>query len=149
VLYAVFLAVVGAVLLVFDYAKVRLVAEDRRSAIGALVAALRFLRRHPGGASLVFLANVFVFAVVAAVYVVLAPGGRHDGWTGLALTLAAGQAYLLARLVVKLAFYASALAFFEQRLAHASFTAPPEPVWPDSPAAEAIANGAGVPPASA
>ena len=35
---------------------------------------------------------------------------------------------------------ATALALVERRLAHAEYTAPPLPVWPDSPAAEAIEN---------
>lgn len=36
--------------LVFDYAKVRAVIEDRRSAIGALAAGWRFIKRNPGSA---------------------------------------------------------------------------------------------------
>ena len=141
VLYAIFLAILGASLLLFDYAKVRLVVEDRRSAIGGLAAAGRFVVRHPGGTIALFLANVALYAIVTLLYVAFAPGARHDGVLGVGLTLGAGQAYLLARLVVKLGFYATATAFFEDRLAHRVYTAPPEPVWPDSPAAEAVANG--------
>lgn len=140
-LYVVFLLPLGAAMLLFDYAKVRAVVEDRRSASGAVVAAARFIRRHPLHAVTVFLANVGVYLLVAALYVALAPGARHAGWLGLVLTLIVGQAYLLARLVVKLAFYASATALFQDRLAHAAYTAPPEPVWPDSPAVEGILNG--------
>jgi hypothetical protein len=55
----------------------------------------------------------------------------------------AGQAYIVARLFVKLTFYASAVALFQDRLAHAGFTAAPTPVWPDSPAVEAIVNASG------
>ena len=49
-----------------------------------------------------------------------------------------GQVYILARLWVKLTFWASATALFQARLAHAGYVARPEPAWPDSPAAEAI-----------
>jgi hypothetical protein len=42
--------------------------------------------------------------------------------------------------VFKLATMAAAVSLFQSRLAHAHYTAAPEPVWPDSPAAEAIAN---------
>jgi hypothetical protein len=144
-LYVVFLVPLGATMLLLDYAKVRMVVEDRRSATGAVVAAARFLRRHPGGAIGVFVANTFLFVVVTLVYVGLAPGARGTAGLGVVLTLVAGQAYLLARLGVKMGFYATAVAYFEDRLAHRAFTAPPEPVWPDSPAAEAITNGARTP----
>jgi hypothetical protein len=138
-LYLAFLWILGAVMVVFDYAKVRAVVEDRRSMIGALAAAMRFVRRNATDAVTVFLVNVTMFVLVAAVYMIAAPGAQGgDGW--LVLVLLVGQAYVLARLFVKLMFYASAIALFQDRLAHAGFTAAPAPVWPDSPAAEAIAN---------
>jgi hypothetical protein len=139
-LYVGFLLALGAVLLLFDYAKVRLVVEDRRSALGALVAAARFIRRHPGVTSLLFVLNVVLYLVVTVAYIALAPGARHDAMLGILLTLGAGQVYLVARIVVKLGFYATATVLFEDRLAHRAYTAPPEPVWPDSPAAEALTN---------
>ena len=57
-------------------------------------------------------------------------------WFGLAV----GQAYILARLFVKLVFWASETSLFQGRLAHAGYVAAPKPVWPESPAAEAIAR---------
>jgi len=139
-LYVVFLVPLGTSLLLFDYAKVRLVVEDRRSAIGALVAAGRFIRRQPGATILLFLVNVGLYTVVTLAYVALAPGARHDATLGVLLTLSVGQAYVLGRIVVKLGFYATAIVLFEDRLAHRTYTAPPEPLWPDSPAAEALTN---------
>ena len=44
----------------------------------------------------------------------------------------------LARLWVKLVFWASETALFQSRLAHAGYVATPQPTWPESPAAEAI-----------
>ena len=38
----------------------------------------------------------------------------------------------------KLVFYASQTAYFQSQLAHAEYVAAPRPVWPDSPAAEAV-----------
>jgi len=148
VLYAAFLLPLGATLLVFDYAKVRMVVEDRRSALGAIAAGVRFVVRHPGGAIPVFLANAAIFVSVTLAYVLLAPGARHGTTAGVVLTLVAGQVYLIARLAVKLGFYATAITLFEDRLAHRAYTAPPEPVWPDSPAAEAITNGHPAPPSA-
>ena len=55
-------------------------------------------------------------------------------WVGLAV----GQVYVLVRLGVKLAFWASETALFQSRFGHAGYVARPQPIWPDSPAAEAI-----------
>jgi hypothetical protein len=51
------------------------------------------------------------------------------------------QVYVLARLAMKLQFLASQTALFQASLAHAGYTAAPVPVWPESPAAEAITSG--------
>ena len=57
VLTVAFVLVVAAVMVVFDYAKVRAVVEDRRSMIGALLAGARFVRRHASAAAAVFAAE--------------------------------------------------------------------------------------------
>ena len=138
-----FALLAGAVMLLFDYAKVRAVVEDRRSMIGALMAAARFVRRHPGATIGVFTANTGLFVLVLAAYA-LAAGGAGGGETWRVLGgLLLAQLYVLARLVVKLSFYASAIVLFQDRLSHAAWTAAPQPVWPDSPAVEAIADAAG------
>ncbi len=138
-LYGLFAWLLMLVTLVFDYAKVRAVVEDRRSMVGALVAAARFVRRHPGRTICLYLLNALCFAAVAGAYVLLAPGAGATGvsmWMGFAI----GQLYLLGRLSVKLLFYASQTALFQGALAHAGYTAAAPPVWPESPAAEAIGN---------
>jgi hypothetical protein len=131
----------GVALLAFnlwmDYAKVRAVVEDRRSMIGALVASFRFIRRHPRPAVGLYLANGLLFVAVLAIYAMLAPGAGGIGWS-MWLGPAAGQIYLLARLWVKLVFYASEVSLFQSLLAHADYAAAPLPVWPESPSAEAI-----------
>jgi len=135
-LYLVFGLVVAACALVFDYAKVRAVVEDRRSMIGALGAAFRFVRRNPTAVP-VFALNFLVFVGCLVLYALVAPGARGSGaavWWAFGI----GQLYILARLWVKLTFWASATALFQARLAHAGYVARPEPAWPDSPAAEAI-----------
>jgi hypothetical protein len=124
--------------LIFDYARIRLVVEDRRSALGALTAGLRFVRRQRGTV-LLYLANALIFLVLVLVYAVAAPGAPGSGLS-MWLVLGLGEVYILGRHYVKLLFYASETAFFQGALAHASYTAAPAVVWPDSPAAEAIAN---------
>ena len=141
VLYVLFFAVVAACTLLFDYAKIRAVVEDRRSMLGALIAAGRFIVRHPLQTAGLYLVNVASFVAVIAVYALVAPGAGSSGasvWVGFLIA----QAYLAMRMLVKLTFYASQLALFQQALAHAPYAAAPLPVWPDSPSAEALANAA-------
>jgi hypothetical protein len=109
------LAAVVVVNLFGVFARVRLVVEDRRSALGAMLAAVRFVRRHPAGA-------IAVYAVWTAAMAAVAMTAR-------------GAAPVLA-----LPLVASATVFFQSRLAHAGYTAAPPLQWPESPAAEAIAN---------
>jgi len=136
-LYLVFGILVAGCTMIFDYAKVRAVVEDRRSMLGAIAGALGFIRRNAGAAVLLFLLNFALFAIVVGLYALLAPA---TGGTGLAMWLAfaVGQLYVVARLWVKLTFWASETALFQERLAHAGYVARPEPTWPESPAADAI-----------
>jgi hypothetical protein len=136
-LYVVFGAIVAGGTMIFDYAKVRAVIEDRRSMLSAINAAAGFIGRNLGGAVALFAANFGAFAIAVGVYALVAPGAHSAGlsmWLGVAV----GQVYVLARLWVKLAFWASEIALFQSRLGHAGYVARPEPVWPESPAAEAI-----------
>jgi hypothetical protein len=135
-LYLIFFAVVAAVNVLFDYAKIRMVVEDRRSAIGGLTSAARFILRQPGDVVRLYLLNTMLFMLVLALYAVAAPGASGGAWAWLALLI--GQAYIAARVCVRTLFAASQIALFQGRLAHAGYTAAPIPVWPDSPSAEAI-----------
>jgi hypothetical protein len=136
-LYAVFFAIVAGCNLIFDYTKVRAVVEDRRSMLGSIAAAIRFVGANYGAAVSLYLADILLFLVAIAAYAALAPGG---GGAGLSMWLAftVGQCYVLARLWIKLLFWASETALFQSRLAHAGYVAAAAPAWPDSPAAEAI-----------
>lgn len=138
-LYGVIGALLVAVNLVFDYAKIRAAVEDRRSMIAATLAALRFIGRHPWATVSLSLLNAGLLATVIAGYAALAPGATPaDGpvWTAFVV----GQLYILCRLGVHLLGFASQTAYFQSQLAHASYTAAPSPVWQESPAAEAIST---------
>ena len=139
--YMVWLAPVVAVNMLIDYAKVRAVVEDRRSMIGAIAAAARFLRRHGIAAMLLYAGNIVVLACALALYALFAPGARGGAWHALA-AIAAGQAWIATRIAVRLAFLSTGTALVQQEMAHVEFTAPPLPIWPDSPAAEGIDNAA-------
>lgn len=137
VFYALFGALLLAINLVVDYAKVRIVVEDRRSVFGALSASLRFIRHHGRQVLALYALNTLTFLAVLAFWALLSPGAGGSGlsiWLGFVVA----QLYIVARLALKLQFAASHIALFQRNLAHAAYTAAPTPVWPESPAAEAI-----------
>ena len=127
--------------LVLDYAKVRAVVEDRRSMVGALSAALRFVAARPGRTMGLYAMNGLVFVALIGVWALVAPGAARGTGAAMWLGVGAAQAYIAARLLLKLHGLASQTALFQASLAHARYAAAPEPVWPDSPAAETIARG--------
>ena len=132
-LYAAFALPLFFVNILFDYAKIRAVVEDRRSMIGAVIASWRFIWRHPIAVWALYKLNAGLFLVVIALYFLIAPGGHAN-----LLAFAIGQIYIVLRVIVRLQFTASQTALFQGRLAHAGYVARPVPRWPDSPAAEAI-----------
>ena len=136
-LYVVFGLLLLPVNLVFDYAKIRAIVEDRHSMVGAVLAAFRFVRRHPKSTFGLYLLNSGLFLAIVVLYALVAPSPGTFG-SSISLGFAVGQAYLVARLVLKLVFLSSQTAFFQNQLAHADYVAITTPVWPDSPAAEAI-----------
>ena len=136
-LYALFGLLLGGFNLIFDYAKIRAVVEDRRSMLGAIAAAARFIQRNAGASVTLYLADFLLFLLAVWIYAVIAPGAGPGGWS-VWIALAIGQFYVVLRLWVKLVFWASETALFQGRLAHAQYVTAPAPEWPDSPAAEAI-----------
>lgn len=96
------------VTVVLDYARIRLVVEDRRSVVGAVVASHRFVRRHALtvlGVWLTGMASLLVPVLLRA-------------WSGDAVWLHAGSV-----MVGKLFFYATSIALFQQALASHGFVA--------------------------
>jgi len=133
ILTVMFLLVVAGVNLVFDFAKVRVVVEDRRSAIGALASGLRFVARRPGAAAGLYMINMLVFAAVLGLYAIVAPSAAVSDWR-LVWALFVTQLFVAARLWARLVFVASETALFQSRLAHARYVARPAPARP-APAA--------------
>ncbi len=136
-LYAGLAALVVGTSLVFDYARIRIVVEDRRSALGAMAAGLRFVRRHPRQVFALYALNTMTFLLAAGLYALVSPGVWRGGpmlWVGFAI----GQVWIAARVGIKLAFYATGVCLFQRELAHGEYVAASVPDWPESPAAEAI-----------
>jgi hypothetical protein len=153
-LYIIFGALLVAVNVVVDYAKIRLVVEDRRSALGALLASLGFVARHRGRVAGLYALNALAFLIVIAVWAAVAPGAdvlagaepfvSRNAWTAFLsawLGFVGSQIYVLARLVLKLVFIGSQTALFQSSLAHAAYTAAPAAAWPEAPAVELFAPG--------
>jgi hypothetical protein len=137
-LYVAFALILALVNLTIDYARIRIVVEDRRSALGAVIASLRFVRRQAGTVWLLYFLNGGLFIVLIGAYRIVANGAAPGGAP--VYTLLVGELYVLGRHFLKLVFYASETALFQSRLAHAGYTAAPPILWPESPAAESIAN---------
>jgi hypothetical protein len=136
-MYAIFGLLLLVANVVFDYAKIRAVVEDRRSMIGAIIAGARFVIREPRRVAGMYVVNTLLFLAVIALWALIAPNAGGAGlsmWSGFVVS----QIYLMARLFAKLTFVASQTALFQASLAHAGYTAAPAEVWPESPAAEAI-----------
>ena len=109
-----------AIGLVVDYARVRAVVEDRRSAIGALLAALRFMARRPAAIAVLWLLNAALFALLLAACSLLATTARGLGPIGPFLV---GQTYAAAHLFATLVAWASQTAYFQDQLAHSTYVA--------------------------
>lgn len=139
--YSVFLMLAAFWSAVVDYARIRAVVEDRRSMLGAILAGWRFVTHHPLKAGGLYLLNAAAFGLLLWVYSIAFSGAPDAGEAGFA-AFAGAVLYLLARVALKLVFFASQTALFQRSLAHADYTAAPTLLWPESPAAEEIINAA-------
>ena len=110
----------AAVGLVVDYARVRAVVEDRRSAIGALLAALRFMARRPAPVAGLWGLNLVLLALVLAGCSLAAPAAMGFGRIGPFLV---AQLYTAAHLLAMLVAWASQTAYFQGQLAHLTYVA--------------------------
>ena len=117
------------------------VVEDRRSMLGAFLAGWRFVAGNPLKAGGLYLMNAAAFGALVWVCAFAIPAASDSGAAGFTGVLAAGLC-LLARMALKLAFFASQTSLFQRSLAHADYTAAPQLLWPESPAAEEIVNAA-------
>jgi hypothetical protein len=134
-LYALFGLLLVVVNVIFDYAKARAVIEDRRSMIGAVGAGLRFVRRNAAAVATLYALDALLFVGVIVLYGFVAPGAGTSGllmWMGFLVS----QIYLLARLWVRLVFFASSTSLFQGRLAHLGYVAGAPVPLPEPPIVE-------------
>jgi len=108
--------------MVFSYAKIAMVVDDRRSAVLAALRAFTFVLRHPGRTFTVYYGVLFLGVAPLVVYAALAPGARGGTVEDVALAFAAGQAILIVRLVFRLALLGGQTALYQGGKS-----------WPDTP----------------
>jgi hypothetical protein len=110
VLYLIFFAPVALVGLVADYARVAAVAAGKGSPMDALRAGAAFVRTHAAAVLALYVITGAGFVLVTIAYGTLEiyGGSRVGGWRAVAI----GQAYVLVRLGIRLAFAASELRLF-------------------------------------
>jgi len=127
-----------------DFAMVRTVIEDRRSALGAVLAGSRFVIRHPMKTGLLWLLQAAGLSLLLAAHASLAVGTTRlpaPDWPG----TAAGLAFVAARLFLMLLTWASALSLFQtMQIRAVEDAARSLPVWTEAggeaPAGEAAAS---------
>jgi hypothetical protein len=134
--YAIVVLALAVLHLVSAYGKVRTVVEDRRSMIGTAGAAIRFVRRRPFRIAGLLFMNVFTVAAILRLWYSAAPIASDSTAYAFFVT----HLFVVLFTWARVAWMASEVVFFQGELAHATYTAPPIPVWPDSPAAEALEN---------
>ena len=124
-LFGVLAILLFAIALIFDYARLRLVIEDRRSAIGAVLASLRMLRAF--GGSMVGLQALFWLMLVIWITLRAFPSTTSPVW--LAYAFAFGE------LLLKMALIGTQASIYQRHLASAGWVARRDPSWPDEPSA--------------
>jgi len=109
-LYVVFGSLLIATSIVADYARVRLALLPRVSILTAVAESLRFIRAHGGSVLGLYLATgaLFVLLLIAYGAVEIAGDVEVGGWRGVAIA----QAYIVARVAIRLAFGASELRLY-------------------------------------
>lgn len=112
VFYLAFGVLLVAVSLIADYARISIVAAKAPTVGEAVRTATQFLRRHVTGAAALYLLTGSLFVALLAVYgaAEVYGGTRLGGWRSVLI----GQAYITARLVIRLLFAASEMQYFRR-----------------------------------
>ncbi len=97
----------------FDYAKIVIVIEDRRSALLSAVQGAAFVVTHPFSATGVVLLLAVVTAVPLALYTWLRPTVVTPGWGGVIYAVMAGQVWMLTRLALRLTLLGAQTALYQ------------------------------------
>jgi len=109
--------IIGLLMLVnmsFTYAKISMVFEDRRSALGTALRGIGFVLAHPVRTAGVYLGIALGSLVLLAAYWVVAPGLGGGHWITVLWAFLLAQLYLVAKLTVRVAFFAGQTDLYRQ-----------------------------------
>lgn len=111
--------------IILDYARIIVVAEDRRSVLRSCFHSIRFILRHPASTVSLYLFLLLASGFVVLLYAFAAPGPEQASWFTLVLAFVLGQAYLIARLFCKLSFLACQSQLFRSKAKRVGFAGLP------------------------
>ncbi len=109
---ALVVALLTLVRVVFDYARIAVVTEGRRSALAAAWTGLAFVLEHPLRTLGLYWGLAVAGLVLLGVYALVAPQAGPASWLGVALAFLFGQAALATRLGLRLATLGGETALF-------------------------------------
>jgi hypothetical protein len=99
----------------FDYAKIATFRENRRSMVLASLKGFGFVLSNFGRSVTLYYGLGVVGLVMLFVYHAIAPGPGQSTMLGVVAAFALGQMYLIAKLVLRLTFYAGQMELFDAR----------------------------------
>lgn len=99
----------------FDYAKIATFRENRRSMVLASLKGFGFVLSNFGRAAMLYYGLGACGLVLLFLYYTIAPGPDQSSMLGVLAAFALGQMYLIAKLVLRLTFYAGQMELFDAR----------------------------------
>jgi hypothetical protein len=97
----------------FTYAKIATVVENRKVMLLSALRGVGFVFSFPGKTFGLYYGLIGASGVMLVLYVLVAPGAGQANLLTIALAFAAGQIYLIAKLVVRLTLYAGQTQLFK------------------------------------
>jgi hypothetical protein len=113
--------------LVLDYARISVVVQKRKGMFRALGGGIGFVVHHPIRTISLHLLLLVISGMVMSIYFWTAPGAKQSTPSALLFAFLCGQAYVIARLVMKLWFYASQTVLMQRVIPAAALPVPPAP----------------------
>ncbi len=107
--------VLGFVALCFDYAKIRMVVDDRMSALFASWAGVTFVFKHFFSTSGLYIFLSLVGVVLIVAYALIEGAIAQTGYWSILLVFLIQQLYILARLCLKATFYAAQTQLYQAK----------------------------------
>lgn len=110
---ALVLLLLSFITICFDYAKIRIVVEDRISALVALVAGTRFAFKNFRKTYSLYLLLTIIGLLLIVVFALLKKQLAQDTYATILPAFALGQIYMIARMWLKASFYAGQTALYQ------------------------------------